>query len=83
MSKIQRAILSVTDKTGVVEFARKLSGLGVELVSTGGMATAPKTCVESKRCLLRLDKRPSFCRARKTARMATSVFPCSIKRCRK
>jgi len=38
MSKIQRAILSVTDKTGIVEFARKLSGLGVELVSTGGTA---------------------------------------------
>ena len=38
MSKIQRAILSVTDKTGLVEFARKLSGLGVELVTTGGTA---------------------------------------------
>jgi phosphoribosylaminoimidazolecarboxamide formyltransferase/IMP cyclohydrolase len=38
MSKVQRAILSVTDKTGLVDFARKLSGLGVELVSTGGTA---------------------------------------------
>jgi phosphoribosylaminoimidazolecarboxamide formyltransferase/IMP cyclohydrolase len=38
MSKIQRAILSVTDKTGLVEFARKLSSLGVELISTGGTA---------------------------------------------
>ena len=36
--KIQRAILSVTDKTGLVEFARKLSVLGVELISTGGTA---------------------------------------------
>jgi phosphoribosylaminoimidazolecarboxamide formyltransferase / IMP cyclohydrolase len=36
--KIQRAILSVTDKTGLVEFARKLSGLAVELISTGGTA---------------------------------------------
>ena len=36
MSKIQRAILSVTDKTGLVEFARCLAGLGVELISTGG-----------------------------------------------
>ena len=35
---IQRAILSVTDKTGLVEFARKLSTLGVELISTGGTA---------------------------------------------
>jgi phosphoribosylaminoimidazolecarboxamide formyltransferase / IMP cyclohydrolase len=36
--KIQRSILSVTDKTGLAEFARKLSGLGVELISTGGTA---------------------------------------------
>jgi len=38
MSKIQRAILSVTDKSGLIDFARKLAGLGVELVSTGGTA---------------------------------------------
>src|SRR5580693_7814171 len=35
-TKIERAILSVTDKTGLVEFARKLAGMGVELISTGG-----------------------------------------------
>jgi phosphoribosylaminoimidazolecarboxamide formyltransferase / IMP cyclohydrolase len=38
MSKIERALLSVTDKTGLVDFAHKLSGMGVELVSTGGTA---------------------------------------------
>ncbi len=38
MSKIQRAILSVTDKTGLAEFAHKLAALGVELISTGGTA---------------------------------------------
>jgi phosphoribosylaminoimidazolecarboxamide formyltransferase/IMP cyclohydrolase len=38
MSKIQRAILSVTDKTGLVDFARKLSSLNIELISTGGTA---------------------------------------------
>jgi phosphoribosylaminoimidazolecarboxamide formyltransferase/IMP cyclohydrolase len=38
MAKIQRAILSVTDKTGLVEFARQLASLGVELISTGGTA---------------------------------------------
>src|SRR5271156_141794 len=37
-SRIQRAILSVTDKTGLVDFARKLSHLGIELISTGGTA---------------------------------------------
>src|SRR5438874_3426856 len=36
--KIQRAVLSVTDKTGLAEFARKLSSMGVELISTGGTA---------------------------------------------
>jgi phosphoribosylaminoimidazolecarboxamide formyltransferase/IMP cyclohydrolase len=38
MSRIQRAILSVTDKTGLADFARKLSALGIELISTGGTA---------------------------------------------
>jgi phosphoribosylaminoimidazolecarboxamide formyltransferase/IMP cyclohydrolase len=33
---IQRALLSVTDKTGIVDFARSLSTLGVEILSTGG-----------------------------------------------
>ena len=36
--RIQRAILSVTDKTGLVDFARKLSALYIELISTGGTA---------------------------------------------
>src|SRR4051812_41856285 len=40
MPKIQRVLLSVTDKTGVVEFARGLSELGAELISTGGTAAA-------------------------------------------
>jgi len=38
MPKIQRAILSVTDKTGLADFARRLAEMGVELVSTGGTA---------------------------------------------
>jgi phosphoribosylaminoimidazolecarboxamide formyltransferase/IMP cyclohydrolase len=36
--KIQRAILSVTDKSGLVDFARRLADLGIELISTGGTA---------------------------------------------
>src|SRR5262245_15333955 len=36
--KIQRAVLSVTDKTGLVDFAKQLAALKVELVSTGGTA---------------------------------------------
>src|ERR1700704_2746596 len=36
--KIQRAIISVSDKTGVVEFAKALLTQGVEILSTGGTA---------------------------------------------
>jgi phosphoribosylaminoimidazolecarboxamide formyltransferase / IMP cyclohydrolase len=36
--KITRALVSVSDKTGIVEFCRGLSQLGVELLSTGGTA---------------------------------------------
>jgi len=38
--KIARALLSVSDKTGLVDFAKALAKLGVELVSTGGTAKA-------------------------------------------
>jgi len=38
MSQIKRALISVTDKNGIVEFARKLSSFGVEILSTGGTA---------------------------------------------
>jgi phosphoribosylaminoimidazolecarboxamide formyltransferase/IMP cyclohydrolase len=40
LKPIRRALLSVTDKTGLVEFAQALAGFGVELVSTGGTARA-------------------------------------------
>src|SRR6516164_7425072 len=38
MAKISRALLSVTDKTGILEFASALSAMGAELISTGGTA---------------------------------------------
>jgi phosphoribosylaminoimidazolecarboxamide formyltransferase/IMP cyclohydrolase len=38
--RVTRALLSVSDKTGLIEFARALSAHGVELVSTGGTAKA-------------------------------------------
>ncbi|OQM77125.1 bifunctional phosphoribosylaminoimidazolecarboxamide formyltransferase/IMP cyclohydrolase [Manganibacter manganicus] len=38
--QVRRALLSVSDKTGLVDFARALAGAGVELVSTGGTAKA-------------------------------------------
>src|SRR3977135_3332981 len=36
--RVTRALLSVSDKAGLIEFARALAGHGVELVSTGGTA---------------------------------------------
>jgi phosphoribosylaminoimidazolecarboxamide formyltransferase/IMP cyclohydrolase len=38
MAKISRVLLSVTDKTGILEFATALAGMGAELISTGGTA---------------------------------------------
>src|SRR3954462_3212000 len=38
--RIRRAVLSVSDKTGIVDFAKGLDALGIELVSTGGTAQA-------------------------------------------
>src|SRR4030065_554356 len=38
MRKISRALISVSDKTGVAEFAAGLAALGVEILSTGGTA---------------------------------------------
>src|SRR2546430_5939772 len=35
---IRRALISVSDKTDIVEFARELKGFGVEIISTGGTA---------------------------------------------
>ncbi|SCC01756.1 MULTISPECIES: bifunctional phosphoribosylaminoimidazolecarboxamide formyltransferase/IMP cyclohydrolase [Snodgrassella] len=39
MAVIKRALLSVSDKTGVIDFAHQLTQLGVELLSTGGTAS--------------------------------------------
>jgi phosphoribosylaminoimidazolecarboxamide formyltransferase/IMP cyclohydrolase len=38
MSAIRRALLSVSDKTGLIDFARALAAMGVEIISTGGTA---------------------------------------------
>lgn len=38
MIKVKRALISVSDKTGLVEFARGLEKLGIEIISTGGTA---------------------------------------------
>ena len=38
----KRALISVSDKTGIIEFAKKLSDLGLEIVSTGGTYRALK-----------------------------------------
>src|SRR5579864_4350753 len=43
MAIIKRALISVTDKNGIEEFARGLHALGVEIISTGGTARSIKT----------------------------------------
>lgn len=42
MSKIQRVLISVSDKTGIVEFAKGLAMYGVEILSTGGTSKSLK-----------------------------------------
>src|ERR1700693_1859218 len=41
--KIKRALLSVSEKTGIAEFARRLHEMGVEIISTGGTAALLKS----------------------------------------
>ena len=43
---ISRALISVSDKTGLVDFARFLAGAGVEILSTGGTAKAMAAAVQ-------------------------------------
>ena len=38
--RIRRALISVSDKSGLVEFAHELASMGVEIISTGGTAAA-------------------------------------------
>ena len=38
MNRMQRALISLTDKAGIEEFARQLQDLGIEILSTGGTA---------------------------------------------
>src|SRR4051812_14337763 len=42
MARVQRALISVFDKTGLIPFAETLAGAGVEIISTGGTAKALK-----------------------------------------
>lgn len=42
LRRVSRALLSVSDKSGLIEFARALVGFGVELISTGGTSQALK-----------------------------------------
>ena len=40
LRRVCRALISVSDKSGLVEFARALTGQGIELISTGGTRKA-------------------------------------------
>ena len=42
MTSVKRALISVSDKTNVVEFAKELAAMGVEIISTGGTSKTLK-----------------------------------------
>lgn len=44
MKKVERALISLTDKAGIDDFARALADLGVEILSTGGTAKKIRDC---------------------------------------
>jgi phosphoribosylaminoimidazolecarboxamide formyltransferase/IMP cyclohydrolase len=56
-ARIQRALVSVSEKTGIVDFVKALEGLGVEVVSTSGTA---KLLQESGLCVRPLDSMTGF-----------------------
>src|SRR3977135_1204485 len=64
MPKIERALISVTDKTGSADFARDLSALGIELISTGGTATALREAGLSVRDVSEVTGFPELCDGR-------------------
>ncbi len=47
---IGRALISVSDKTGILELARSLAAQGVELISTGGTAGLLRNAGLAERC---------------------------------
>ncbi|MBI5409934.1 MAG: bifunctional phosphoribosylaminoimidazolecarboxamide formyltransferase/IMP cyclohydrolase [Nitrospirae bacterium] len=57
MAKVKRALISVSDKTGIIEFAKELSGLGIEIISTGGTA---KTLINEKLKIQEVSKYTGF-----------------------
>ncbi len=57
MSKVRRALISVSDKTGIVEFATALADLGIEIISTGGTA---KTLSEKGIPVIPIEKVTGF-----------------------
>ena len=54
---VRRALISVSDKTGIVEFAKALSEQGIEILSTGGTA---KTLTENFIPVLEVSKHTGF-----------------------
>lgn len=57
MAKIKRTLISVSNKKGIVEFAKELNKMGVEIISTGGTARALK---EAKIPVIDIDKVTGF-----------------------
>jgi phosphoribosylaminoimidazolecarboxamide formyltransferase / IMP cyclohydrolase len=58
--RVRRALISVSDKTGIVDFARGLSRLGVEIISTGGTAAALREADVEVRDVAELTRSPEI-----------------------
>ena len=63
LARIERALISVSDKEGLVELGKALAGHGVEILSTGGSAKALRdaglTVVEAREAVIAAKNSPS------------------------
>ena len=61
MTTIKRALLSVYDKTGIVDFARELNKLGIEIIATSGtLETLKKGGIQSVKHVSDVTKSPEI-----------------------
>ena len=81
--RVKRALVTVSDKTGIVEFARCLRELGVEIVSTGGTARhLAEAGVETRRQYPPLCNRADGCGFYPGTWLSVQAGSCTVWRCR-
>jgi AICAR transformylase/IMP cyclohydrolase PurH len=80
LRRISRALISVSDKTGLIDFARALAGHGIELVSTGGTRKALADAGRPARDVSDLTGFPEMMDGRVTAAFSPSATARSTSR---